>query len=231
MRRLGVRWFSPSGLPWRGCAWGRARRRRRLLVPSCCPRSGGRRTDPGVWVDVHHPSLDELGASGPLFTRHPDCIARGIGPALGRLGYAGFMRLFGLRSVGGCCEIRRPREAGGRPHFQLIIGTSWRGIFLGDRATHWLVDRSFGTQSARERPGYLRRVGACREPANVFAVPLRRQRAGRVIFRDHLRRGLRGVTRPSARIRMGRWHGCSISMDPTLMALVTLVRNGRWRLL
>ena len=112
----------------------------------------------------------------------------------------------------------------------MITGASRRGIFLGTRATHWLVDRSFGTQSFRERPGYLRRVGACREPANVLTFPLPR-RAGDVIFLDHLRRGWRGVTRPSARICMGRWNRCSISIDPMLMALFTLVRNGWWRLL
>ena len=140
------------------------------------------------------------------------------------------MRLFGLRRAGGCCEIRRPGEADGWPRRHLITGASRRGIFLGTRVTQWLVDRSFGTQSFRERPGYLRRVGACREPANVFAFPLRR-RAGDVIFRDRLRRGLRGVTSPSARICMGRWKRCSISIDSMVMALFTLVWNGWWRLL
>ena len=140
------------------------------------------------------------------------------------------MGLFGLGRVGGCCEIRRPREAGGWPHCHWITGASRRGIFLGTRVTQWIVDRSFGTQSFRERPGYLRRVGACREPANVFAFPLRR-RAGDVIFRDRLRRGLRGVTSPSARICMGRWNRRSISIDSMVMALLALVWNEWWRLL
>ena len=228
MRLLDAGGCSPRGLPWRGCSWGRARRRRRLIIPSCSLRSGGRRTDLGVWIDVHHPSRDELKASRSLLTRHPDRIARCTGPALGRFGYADSIRLFGLRRACECCEIRWPREAGGRPRCHLITGASRRGIFLGTRATEWLVDRSLGTQSFRERPGYLRRVGACREPANVFAFPLRRH-AGDVIFRDRLRRGLRGVTRPSARICMGRWNHCPIAIDPMLMALFTLVWNGCWR--
>ena len=102
-----------------------------------------------------------------------------------------------------------------------MTGASWRGVSLGSRITHWLVNGSFGTQAFRESPGYLCRIGACREPASVCVVPRRRNRVGRVVFRGGRRRNLVGAVRRNGCWRFP-WGGGTASRRANL-GLLTLV--------
>ena len=129
--------------------------------------------------------------------------------------------------------------AGGRRSCRWITGASWRGVSLGSRTTHWsidgsfgsrtthwFVDGSFGTQAFREGPGYLRRVGACREPPNGCAVSRHRHPAGRVVFRGGLRCNLVGAVMRNGCWRF-LWRGgtasCRANLGFLSLALMALI--------
>jgi hypothetical protein len=150
MREGGVRWRGR----WIGVArWASFgfRVRCRLLGPA---RSTRRRADLGVWIDVHHPGLDQLRAAGSL--------------RRWREAHSGRCRTTTWRflpisrgAVWGCPKARRPSNA--PPH-------------LGNQLPPTdLTSRYRSANSGSRRPGSVARVGR-RCPGGCRAT--RRRRTG-----------------------------------------------------